>query len=100
LKLFGSYHEPKTPPLPDAKLPKAAVIMTLRGADPFLDRTLQGLTQLDYPRYDIRIVVDHKDDPAWDMVHRIIAERGCKNVKVEELRDRLTTCSLRMSSLV
>jgi len=100
LKFVRLYHEPKIAPLPDDKLPKAAVIMTLRGADPFLDRTLQGLTQLDYPRYDIRIVVDHKDDPAWEMVHRIIAERGCKNVKVEELRDRLTTCSLRMSSLI
>lgn len=94
------YGDPKSAPLANYQLPKVAVVLTLRGADPFLDRTLHGLTQLDYPRYDIRIVVDHKEDPAWELVHRIIAERGCKNVKVEELAERRTTCSLRMSSLI
>jgi cellulose synthase/poly-beta-1,6-N-acetylglucosamine synthase-like glycosyltransferase len=77
LKFVWLNRQPKAAPLPDDQLPKVAVVLTLRGADPFLDRTLQGLTQLDYPRYDIRIVVDHKEDPAWEMVHRIIAERGC-----------------------
>ena len=100
LRLARLFREPKAAPLPNDQLPKVAVVLTLRGADPFLDRTLQGLTQLDYPQYDIRIVVDHKEDPAWELVHRIIAERGCKNVKVEELADRRTTCSLRMSSLI
>ncbi len=100
LRFVRLYRQPKPAPLPDDQLPKVAVVLTLRGADPFLDRTLQGLTQLDYPRYDIRIVVDHKEDPAWEMVHRIIAERRCKNVQVEELADRRTTCSLRMSSLI
>lgn len=99
-RFVGMFRNRKSDPIPDAQLPKAAVVMTLRGADPFLDRTLQGLTQLDYPQYDIRIIVDHKEDPAWELVQRIIAERGCKNVKVEELAERRTTCSLRMSSLI
>jgi hypothetical protein len=99
-RFVGLYRQPKSPPLANDQLPKVAVVLTLRGADPFLDRTLQGLTQLDYPRYDIRIVVDHKEDPAWELVHRIIAERGSKNVIVEELAERRTTCSLRMSSLI
>ncbi|HEY3969152.1 MAG TPA: glycosyltransferase family 2 protein [Planctomycetaceae bacterium] len=94
------FRGPKSPSVADEQLPKVALVMTLRGADPFLDRTLQGLTQLDYPSYDIRIVVDHKEDPAWELVQRIIIERGCRNVKVEELSDRRTTCSLRMSSLI
>ena len=94
------FREPHAVPLPDDQLPKVAVVLTLRGADPFLDRTVQGLTQLDYPRYDIRIVVDHQEDPAWELVHRIVAERGCENVTIEELAERRTTCSLRMSSLI
>ncbi|MBI3865121.1 MAG: glycosyltransferase family 2 protein [Planctomycetia bacterium] len=94
------FRQPKSQPVPDAALPKVAVVMTLRGADPFLDRTLQGLTQLDYPRYDIRIIVDNKEDPAWEMVQRIVAQRACKNVVVEELSQRRSTCSLRMSSLI
>ena len=100
LRFVRLFREPKAARVPNDQLPKVAVVLTLRGADPFLDRTLQGLTQLDYPRYDIRIVVDHKEDPAWELVHRIIADRGCKNVIVEELADRRTTCSLRMSSLI
>jgi cellulose synthase/poly-beta-1,6-N-acetylglucosamine synthase-like glycosyltransferase len=98
--ILGMFRGRRARAVPDAQLPKAAVIMTLRGADPFLDRTLQGLTQLDYPQYDVRIVVDHKEDPAWELVHRIIRERGCRNVRVEELAERRSTCSLRMSSLI
>lgn len=94
------FREPRAAPLSNDQLPKVAVLMTLRGADPFLDRTLRGLAELDYPQYDIRIVIDHKEDPAWDLVHRIIAESDCKNVKVEELVERRSTCSLRMSSLI
>jgi hypothetical protein len=94
------FYNRKPLPTADAELPKVAVVMTLRGADPFLDRTLQGLTQLDYPQYDIRIIVDNQADPAWDLVHRIVAERGCRNVTIEELSERRTTCSLRMSSLI
>ncbi len=87
-------------PIPDAQLPKLALVMPLRGADPFLDRTLQGLLQLDYPDYDIRIIIDNREDPAWGLVERIIAERGGDRIKVEELSDRRTTCSLKMSALI
>jgi hypothetical protein len=99
-RFVRTFYNQKSQPTADADLPKVAVVMTLRGADPFLDRTLQGLTQLDYPQFDIHIIVDNKADPAWDLVHRIVAERGCRNVKVEDLSDRRTTCSLRMSSLI
>jgi hypothetical protein len=99
-RFVGLFRRAPAPAIPDAQLPKVAVVLTLRGADPFLDRCLQGLSQLNYPRYDIRVVVDHKEDPAWEMVHQILVERGCTNVKVEELTDRRSTCSLRMSSLI
>lgn len=99
-RFVGSFDSRPPVPVPEDLLPKVALVMTLRGADPFLDRTLEGLTQLDYPHYDIHIVVDNKDDPAWDMVQRLVIERGCRNIKVEELSDRRTTCSLRMSSLI
>lgn len=81
-------------------LPKVAVVLTLRGADPFLDRCLRGLMQQDYPRYDVRIVVDHREDPAWEMVQGLVAEFGTKHLKVSELSSRPNTCSLRMSSLI
>jgi hypothetical protein len=89
------------PPLmAEEELPKVAVLLTLRGADPFLDRCLRGLMNQNYPRYDIRIVVDSTDDPAWSLVHRILAEWGSARVKVSPLRQPGETCSLRMSSLI
>ena len=82
------------------KLPKAAVVLSLRGADPFLDRCLNGLLNQDYPDYVVRIVVDNELDPAWDMVHHFVAASGCHNVRIESLKARRPTCGLRISSLL
>ena len=87
-------------PVPDEQLPKLALVMPLRGADPFLDRTLEALSQLDYPDYAIRIIIDNRADPAWELVQQIIAKRGGDRIQVEELCDRRTTCSLKMSALI
>jgi cellulose synthase/poly-beta-1,6-N-acetylglucosamine synthase-like glycosyltransferase len=84
----------------DGELPKAAVVLSLRGADPFLDRCLKGLLSQDYPDYDVRIVIDNELDPAWETVRLFVAECGKQNVHVESLTTRHTTCSLKISSLL
>jgi glycosyltransferase involved in cell wall biosynthesis len=61
----------KRPTTPDAACPKAVVIVCLRGLDPFLERCLHALLEQDYPRYDVRIVVDGPDDPAWRALEAI-----------------------------
>ena len=38
--------------LPDNELPKTAVILCLRGADPFLANCLRSLFNQNYPNYD------------------------------------------------
>ena len=45
--------------LNDEDCPKAAVILCLRGSDPFLTECLAGLLNQDYPNYEV-IVVNHQ----------------------------------------
>ncbi|HEY1065355.1 MAG TPA: hypothetical protein VGE52_04575, partial [Pirellulales bacterium] len=68
--------------------PKACVFLTLRGADPDLEDALVRLFQQDYPTYDVKIVVDRMDDPAWPVVMKAIDRCGAKNVEVAPLRER------------
>jgi len=86
--------------VPDDALPKVAVVLSLRGADPFLDRCLAGLFAQDYPDYDVRIVIDCATDPAWDVVERAVARHRAHNVTIEALKAARRTCSLKNSSLI
>jgi len=80
--------------------PKTAVILCLRGSDPFLAACLEAILHQDYPRYDLRIVVDSPQDPAWKIVEQTVARRGATNVRIQPLMSRRPTCSLKCSSLV
>jgi cellulose synthase/poly-beta-1,6-N-acetylglucosamine synthase-like glycosyltransferase len=86
------------PSVPDDQLPKAAVILSLRGTDETLERCLQALMSQNYPLYQVVIVVDHPDDPVWPTAQRLSSQYGCANVRVELLAQRLETCSLKCSS--
>jgi hypothetical protein len=84
----------------DARCPKTAVILCLRGSDPFLAACLQGVLDQDYPSYDVHIVVDGPDDPACKTVQETLARSGATNVEVQPLADRRPTCSLKCSSIL
>ena len=90
----------RLPALTDSQCPKATVILCLRGMDPFLESTLRQLLHQDYPRYDVRIVVDSEQDPTWRLVHNVLAEGSPCPVQVSVLKQPLATCSLKCSSLV
>jgi hypothetical protein len=86
-------------PAADGPLPRAAVILSLRGADPSLLHCLRGLLRQDYPCYSVRIVVDSDEDPAWDMIRSVLAEgQPHDDVLVSVLTDRRETCSLKVSA--
>ncbi len=85
-----------TPPVGES-YPMPAVLLCLRGADPSLDACLNGLLNQDYPRYQVRIVVDNHEDTAWAKVHDILA-RGYPervNVEVSVLEKPCAKCSLK-----
>jgi cellulose synthase/poly-beta-1,6-N-acetylglucosamine synthase-like glycosyltransferase len=87
-------------PLSNNQLPKTAVIRCLRGADPFLPNCLKALLQQDYPQYDLKIVIDSQEDPAWQVAHDTVALSGATNVKISPLKIASTACTLKCSSLV
>ena len=90
----------RQPLLPDVDTPWATVILCLRGGDPFLRRCLLGLIAQDYPRFDIRIIVDHTDDPAMPILKEVLEEHPSAPVRIEILRTPRSSCSLKCSSLL
>lgn len=99
-RLAALYWFNKPAPCRDDELPKVAVILSLRGADPSLVNCVGGLLRQDYPRYALRIVIDNRQDPAWDMVHGILAQGVPPHVDVQVsvLEQRRDTCSLKVSA--
>lgn len=83
----------------DAPCPRAIVLMCVRGAEPRLGATLQNLLNQNYPDYEVRIVVDSRDDPAWPIIQQAVANSRVR-VAVDALGDRLPSCSFKCSSLV
>jgi cellulose synthase/poly-beta-1,6-N-acetylglucosamine synthase-like glycosyltransferase len=94
---FRQHHRPV---VVDADLPMVAILLSLRGADPYLAQGLKRLLQQRYPHYEVRIVVDRQDDTAWEVVQNVIRETGAPNVHVSLLRQRRVTCSLKNSALL
>ncbi|BAY20502.1 glycosyl transferase family protein [Calothrix sp. NIES-2100] len=86
--------------LPDEKLPKTAIVLCLRGADPFLPNCLRALLNQNYPQYDLKLIVDRQEDPAWKVATETIQELGATNVQISPLRFIRKNCSLKCSSLV
>ena len=83
----------------EGALPKAAIILCVRGLDPSLPACLRGLLRQDYPSYELHVIIDSENDPAWPAVHDMVRERPANvRIRVEALRDPLTTCSLKVSS--
>jgi hypothetical protein len=80
--------------------PHVGIIMSLRGADPFLECSLRGLMSLDYPSHEIRIVVDSEIDPAFKIVDRVHRELAASHVVLEILDVCQHTASLKNSALV
>lgn len=75
-----------------------SILMALRGADPCLKETLQGLVDMDYPSFDLRIIVDSRHDPAWKIVEEFVQESGAKNVLASSIGERRTTCGLQCTA--
>ncbi|MFQ4140996.1 glycosyltransferase family 2 protein [Chlorogloeopsis sp. ULAP02] len=100
LAFVSSMNLPSSKTIQDELLPKAAVILSLRGADPFLADCVRALLYQNYPQYNLHIVVDSQEDPAWNIVQETIQQAGAKHVQVSPLIARQNTCSLKGSALV
>ena len=90
----------RQPALADKECPRAAVILCVRGLDPFLPACLKGLFQLDYPDYDVWIVVDSTRDAAWPVVNGLARQSGKHNIRVLTLTERLDTCTRKLAGIL
>jgi cellulose synthase/poly-beta-1,6-N-acetylglucosamine synthase-like glycosyltransferase len=86
--------------------PKATIILSLRGTDPFLADCIMALLHQDYNDYQIYIVVDSVEDPAWQLVQQVLQRAEMRltetrlSVTVRPLVERRKTCSLKCSALI
>ncbi len=96
---FASHYRQPMAGISDDQLPAVGVLMTLRGADPFLEKCLRQLFCIDYPRHQICIIVDSDLDPAYALVNKISDELDASHVGIEILTEHGENCSLRMSAL-
>src|SRR5439155_52717 len=53
-RFVALYRRRPAKPIADEQLPRAAVILSLRGADPSLAGCLRGLLAQNYPHYDVK----------------------------------------------
>lgn len=89
------------PPADAPCLSPARAILCLRGSDPFLGDTIRAAAAQDHPDYELRVVVDSRDDPAWAEVEAALATiRPRCRVVVEPLEARPATSSLKCASLL
>lgn len=81
-------------------LPKATVILPLRGNDPFILNCLQGILTQDYPDYKVIIVVDHETDPVLKVVKDFLSKQTHLHCEVSLLENRSGICGLKNESLI
>jgi cellulose synthase/poly-beta-1,6-N-acetylglucosamine synthase-like glycosyltransferase len=74
--------------------PFVSVIAPCRGSEEGLSENLGALLELDYPKYEIIFVVDDEDDPAAEVIHRLIRTSGDK----DNLRARLVVAGMACDS--
>ena len=97
LRLVTVFRTPVAPSY-NFGFPKAAIILAIRGLDPSLERNIRALLAQIYPDYKLFVVVDHVEDPAWQIVEKIRDETPDR-VQVSALKERLSTCSLKCSAM-
>jgi glycosyltransferase involved in cell wall biosynthesis len=86
--------------VPDLPFPKATIILCLRGGDPFLHDCILGLVNQNYPCFQVQIIIDSEQDPAWQVVRETLRDHPSSPVQVSPLIEKRPTCSLKCSALI
>jgi glycosyltransferase involved in cell wall biosynthesis len=75
--------------------------MSLRGCDPYLALTLERLLNQVYKSFEIILVIDSREDPAWKVAEQIRSKHDQDGLfRIFELQDPSSTCGLKCSSLI
>lgn len=78
-----------------------AVIMSVRGCDPTFEASLTGVLLQQYADYQIHLVVDHQDDPAWNVATEIKSKFDRDDrLFIHAMKTPRDTCSLKCHSIL
>lgn len=83
----------------DGELPKVTVILYLSQISSSLPQHLEALLNQNYSNYQLHLILNSPEDPAWAMIKHAIADRLIPLVRVSYLKIR-PTCTLQCSALV
>ena len=83
-----------------SRWPRICVYVPVRGGGPTWRGALEHLLSLDYPDFEVFVVVDHPTDPATEVITSLIQERQDGRLRMEFLRDPSPHRSLYCSGLV
>jgi SAM-dependent methyltransferase/glycosyltransferase involved in cell wall biosynthesis len=97
LRWFRNYELPE---VSDSDLPKAAIILSIRGPAPFLLECLTKLAEQNFPNYEIHLVVDHPSDPANEVIGRWLETRPPRPVSIQFLEEPSPKAYLKTSAVL
>lgn len=82
--------------------PKTAVILCLRGGDPSLENCLSSLAAQTFSNFELHFVLDHKQDPALEIVQSFIEESKLEfKTKLHFLSHEIAdSCSLKNQAII
>lgn len=87
------------PPVADDALPRAAILLALRGSDPHLQHCLQLLATQDYPHYSVHVILDHVTDPASQSIASWQEQHPDFPIQVHYLQDICQQAYLKTSAV-
>lgn len=100
LRYLGREMKKQPETVDNSVLPKAAIVLALRGPDPQLKETLDALLVQDYENFYVHVVVDSEQDPVLEDVYNVKKSNGGDRIHVSVLKNPARTCSLKCSSLI
>lgn len=89
--------EPPSPSI--AAWPPTAVVLAVRGGSAELTACLDRIAALDYPDFELHVVVDHESDPAFEIVERWSRAQTKLRTVVQTLRSPSARATLKCSAV-
>lgn len=78
-----------------------AVLICVRGCDPTLERSIVGVLNQQFDQYQVHVIVDHRTDEAWDVLHQLKADHDVQDrMRIHEMPAARKDCGLKCLSLV
>ncbi len=87
--------------LPIEEQHATAVLICVRGCDPTLQETIRAVLDQNFDDYRVHVVVDHRTDDAWDLLHSLKDEYDLeRRLEIHEMPSPRSDCGLKCQALV